>query len=74
MGDPVTLQAYVSDGLAAEFYWWFTHTEREKIKGVEEERKSVKTACLPDTDCLSSTVVCRTEKISRLCNADVSQN
>ncbi|XP_044196393.1 uncharacterized protein LOC122973010 [Thunnus albacares] len=56
VGDPVTLQAYVADGMEAEFSWWFTHREKEENKGVEEERTSVKTACLPNTDCLNSTM------------------
>ncbi|XP_044196388.1 polycystic kidney disease 1 like 1-like [Thunnus albacares] len=56
VGDPVTLQAYVADGMEAEFSWWFTHREKEENKGVEEERTSVKTACLANTDCLNSTM------------------
>ncbi|CAK6980027.1 polycystic kidney disease 1 like 1, partial [Scomber scombrus] len=57
VGDPVTLQAHVADGLAAEFTWWLIHREREEKKGVEEQRTGVKTDCLPNTDCLNSTVI-----------------
>lgn len=42
--DPVTLQAFVSDRLAAEFCWCFTHREEE-------------TASLSQPHCLNSTVV-----------------
>lgn len=65
---PVTLQAYMRDGLAVEFFWWFTAKEKDK------NMEGVKTTCLPNTDCLNSTVVSRAEKVARLCDADVSQN
>ncbi|KAM9337218.1 polycystin-1-like protein 1 [Symphorus nematophorus] len=51
LGDPVTLQADIDDGLATEFSWWFTHKE----KG-ENTTKDIKTVCLPNSDCLCSTV------------------
>lgn len=60
LGDPVTLRADLGDGLPVEFYWWFTHEEKEK------NMEGVKTACLPNSDCLSSTVVSRAEKITLL--------
>ncbi|XP_059183422.1 polycystin-1-like protein 1 [Centropristis striata] len=48
---PVTLQAHMADGRAIEFLWSFSHKEKEKnIEGV-------KTSCLPNSDCLNSTVV-----------------
>ncbi|XP_028425777.1 polycystic kidney disease 1 like 1 [Perca flavescens] len=47
---PVTLQAYMRDGLAVEFFWWFTAKEKDK------NMDGVKTTCLPNTDCLNSTV------------------
>lgn len=68
LGDPVTLQADVGDGLPVEFSWWFTHKEREN------NTEGVKTACLPNSDCRNSTVVSGAEKTALLCDADVSQN
>ncbi|XP_050922890.1 LOW QUALITY PROTEIN: polycystic kidney disease 1 like 1 [Lates calcarifer] len=49
LGDPVTLQAYVGEGLATEFCWWFIHEKREENTEMEDERKGVKTACLPSS-------------------------
>lgn len=51
LGDPVTLRAVMGDGLAVMFSWWFTH--KEKGKNME----GVKKVCLPNSDCLNSTVV-----------------
>lgn len=68
LGDPVTLQADVRDDLPVEFSWWITHKDREK------NMEGVKTACLPRSDCLNSTVVSRAEKTALLCDADVFQN
>ncbi|KAA8580858.1 hypothetical protein FQN60_013816 [Etheostoma spectabile] len=51
LGHPVTLQAYMRDGLAVDFFWWFTAKEKDKIM------EGVKTTCLPNTGCLNSTVV-----------------
>ncbi|XP_073344382.1 polycystin-1-like protein 1 [Pagrus major] len=50
LGDPVTLQAEMVDGLAEEFSWWFTHKE----KGTNME--DVKTVCPHSSDCVNSTV------------------
>ncbi|XP_045922035.1 polycystic kidney disease 1 like 1 [Micropterus dolomieu] len=50
LGDPVTLQAYTADGPPLEFIWWFAH------KGKEKNTEGVKTACLPNSGCLNSTV------------------
>ncbi|KAK9527852.1 hypothetical protein VZT92_014377 [Zoarces viviparus] len=50
LGDPVTLQAHMGDGLAVEFLWWITHKRKEK------NTEGVKTVCLPNSDCLISTV------------------
>ncbi|XP_044033057.1 polycystic kidney disease 1 like 1 [Siniperca chuatsi] len=50
LGEPVKLQAHMGDGLPVEFIWWFTHKEKEK------NMEGVKTSCLPNSDCLNSTV------------------
>ncbi|XP_070784659.1 polycystin-1-like protein 1 [Enoplosus armatus] len=47
LGDPVTLQADMADGVPVEFSWGFTHKEKE------EKMECVKTSFLP---CLNSTV------------------
>lgn len=64
VGDPVTLQARVTDGTASEFYWWFSEG-RNELNMAEEgpEKTGLKTVCPPNTDCLNSTVVCRTNQI-----------
>ncbi|GLD54853.1 polycystic kidney disease 1 like 1-like protein [Lates japonicus] len=49
LGDPVRLQAYMGEGLATEFCWWFIHEKREENTEMEEERKGVKTACFPSS-------------------------
>ncbi|XP_072234365.1 polycystin-1-like protein 1 [Leuresthes tenuis] len=50
-GEPVTLQACVKKGLAAQFCWWFSHKDQENtVEGVE-------TACLSSSHCLNSSVV-----------------
>ncbi|XP_069369205.1 polycystin-1-like protein 1 [Paralichthys olivaceus] len=51
VGDPVTLQAYVGEGPATGFCWCCNHKERE------EERTCVKTTCIPNSECLNSTLV-----------------
>ncbi|XP_035510575.1 polycystic kidney disease 1 like 1 [Morone saxatilis] len=51
LGDPVTLRADMGDSsLPVQFSWWFTQEEKEKNMEV------VKTACLPSSECLNSTV------------------
>ncbi|XP_037613525.1 polycystic kidney disease 1 like 1 [Sebastes umbrosus] len=67
LGDPVTLQACMRDGLAVEFFWQFTHKEKEK------NMPGVKTTCLPDSDCLNSTVVVMPLAVSDL-RVSVSEN
>ncbi|XP_071384147.1 LOW QUALITY PROTEIN: polycystin-1-like protein 1 [Centroberyx affinis] len=64
LGDSVTLRAYISEGLGVEFCWWFIHEEREERDKAEEERKGLKKACLPDSDCLSSIVLSAGQDIS----------
>ncbi|KAM3593069.1 uncharacterized protein V6R79_005557 [Siganus canaliculatus] len=51
LGDPVTLQAHVGEGLAAGFSWWFTRDGNEKSK------TAVRTDCLPVSECENSTVL-----------------
>ncbi|KAM6908104.1 polycystin-1-like protein 1 [Lycodopsis pacificus] len=48
LGDPVTLQAHMGDGLAVEFLWWITHKRKEK------STEGVKTLSLPTSDCFST--------------------
>ncbi|XP_074549754.1 polycystin-1-like protein 1 [Halichoeres trimaculatus] len=50
LGDSVTLQAHLADRLSAEFSWRFTNKKNGKNK------KDIKTACLPFSDCINSTV------------------
>ncbi|XP_047185931.1 uncharacterized protein LOC124849765 [Scophthalmus maximus] len=56
LGDPVTLQSLVGEGLATGFCWCFDREKREDRKEMEEERKCVKTTCFPNSDCLNSTL------------------
>ncbi|KAE8279963.1 Polycystic kidney disease 1 like 1 Protein abecobe [Larimichthys crocea] len=56
LGDPVTLQADMSDSLPVEFSWWF------KGKNME----CVKTVCLSNSHCLNSTVVAVRPAVSDL--------
>ncbi|XP_034416623.1 polycystic kidney disease 1 like 1 [Cyclopterus lumpus] len=51
LGEPVTLQAALGSGPTVEFLWWTTHKKKEK------NMESVETVCLPNSDCLISTVV-----------------
>lgn len=51
LGDPVTLQAHMADGVAEEFFRWITRDKKE------EDKKVVKAACNPTSDCSISTVV-----------------
>uniref|UniRef100_A0AAQ4P3R6 Polycystic kidney disease 1b n=1 Tax=Gasterosteus aculeatus aculeatus TaxID=481459 RepID=A0AAQ4P3R6_GASAC len=50
LGDPVTLQAHMADGVAEEFFRWITRDKKE------EDKKVVKAACNPTSDCSISTV------------------
>ncbi|XP_054479391.1 polycystic kidney disease 1 like 1 [Anoplopoma fimbria] len=50
LDDHVTLQAHMADGLAVEFFWWIAHKKEEK------NMEAVETVCLPNSDCLISTV------------------
>lgn len=68
LGDPVTLQAHVGEGLATGFCWCFDREKREDRKEMEEERKCVKTTCFPNSDCLNSTLVCRIKKYYYILN------
>ncbi|KAG8009400.1 Polycystic kidney disease 1 like 1 [Nibea albiflora] len=56
LGDPVTLQADMSDSPPVEFSWWFEGKNTE----------SVKTVCLSSSDCLNSTVVAVRPAVSDL--------
>lgn len=56
LGDILTLQAYVGAGIRLQFHWRF-FSDAEKEEEEEGKRRDVKIDCLPDSDCLSSTVV-----------------
>lgn len=56
LGDSLTLQAYVGAGIRVQFHWRFI-SDNEKEEEEEGKRRDVKIDCLPDSDCLSSTVV-----------------
>ncbi|KAL6097956.1 pkd1l1 [Pungitius sinensis] len=49
-GDPTTLQAHMADGPPGEFIQWITGNQKGG------EKKVVKTACRPTSECLISTV------------------
>nr|XP_046146915.1 polycystic kidney disease 1 like 1 [Oncorhynchus gorbuscha] len=55
LGDTLTLQAYVGAGIRVKFHWRFI-SDNEKEEEEEGKRRDVKLDCLPDSDCLSSTV------------------
>ncbi|XP_045066252.1 polycystic kidney disease 1 like 1 [Coregonus clupeaformis] len=57
LGDTLTLQAYVGAGIRVQFHWRFSDDEKEEEDEEEEgKRRDIKIDCLPDSDCLSSTV------------------